>query len=127
MAGRESDGHAWKYVHSFSPSPRSGLFLAASIPLLLSVSISLLLSVSALILFLNNALSSSFFQPILLLGLFFVVDVVQCLPVLMPSNKASGAPLHGNKHPLHLTMETPLFVVSPERTLAVEKPHGPPL
>ena len=40
----------------FSPSPRSGLILAASI--------SLLLSVAALILFLNNALSSFFFQPI---------------------------------------------------------------
>ena len=36
------------------PSPRSGLFLAASV--------SLLLSVAALILFLNNALSSSFFS-----------------------------------------------------------------
>jgi surface protein len=39
----------------------------------LAASISLLLSVAALILFLNNVLSSFFFQPIFILGLFFVV------------------------------------------------------
>ena len=52
MARRGSDDHGIQYVHSFSPSPRSVLFLA--------VSISLLLSVLALILFLNNV---SFFFP----------------------------------------------------------------
>ena len=41
------------------------------------------------------------FQPIFILGLFFVA-VVQCLMVLVPLNKASGAALHGSKHPLHL-------------------------
>ena len=57
MAGRKSDEHVTKYVHSspsFSNSPRSGLFSDASFFLLLSV--------AALILFLNNALSSFFFQ-----------------------------------------------------------------
>jgi hypothetical protein len=73
------------------------------------------------------ALSPLYSNPFFILGLFFVVAVVQCFYMLMPSNKASGAALHGNKHPCHLKMETPLFVVSPERTLAVVKPHGPPL
>ena len=121
MAGRERAVHDLEYVHSFPPPLQDQVFFW----LLL---FPLLLSVAALILFLNNALSPLFFfQPIFILGLFFVAAVVQCFPMLVPSNKASGAPLHGNKHPLHLTMETPLFVVSPERTLAVEKPHGPPL
>ena len=55
------------------PSPRSVLVLA--------VSFLLLLSVSALILFLNNVLSSSFFQPIFIVGLFFFDVVVSCCSV----------------------------------------------
>jgi surface protein len=51
-----------------------------------AASISLLLSVAALILCLNNALSS-FFRPIFILGLFFVV--VQCFTTLMPSTVIS--------------------------------------
>ena len=62
-------------ISALSPKDRV-LFLAASI--------SHLLSVAALILFLNNALSSFFFQPIFILGLFFVA-VVQCLNMLRPS------------------------------------------
>ena len=64
MAGRESDEHARQYVHSSPPSLRSGLIVA--------VSISLLPFVPALILFLNNALFPFFFNPIFIVGLFFV-------------------------------------------------------
>ena len=53
MAGRESDGHDRKYVHSFPSLSKIGSFLW----LLL---FSLFFSVPALILFLNNALSSFF-------------------------------------------------------------------
>ena len=67
QVGKVTDMAASTYTLS-PPSPRSGLFLAASFPLLLSV--------SALIPFLNNALSSFFFQPIFILGLFFVAVVV---------------------------------------------------
>ena len=55
LAGRESDDHASKYVHSYPPlhlQDRS-FFRLLLFPLLLSV--------AALILFLNNALSSFFF------------------------------------------------------------------
>ena len=71
--GKVTDMYNSTYTLS-SPSPRSGLCLAASI----SPSS---FSVAALIIFLNNALSSFFFQSIFNVGLFFVAvwySVSQC-------------------------------------------------
>ena len=60
-------------------SPRSSpYFWLLLFPLLLSVA-------ALIILYLNYALSSFFFQPILILGLFFVVAVVQCFTMLVTS------------------------------------------
>jgi hypothetical protein len=58
----------------FLPSPRSGLFMAVSISFFI-------LCVSTNSIFEHNALSSFFFQPIFILGLFFVAvwcSVLQC-------------------------------------------------
>ena len=72
MAGRESNDHACKYVQSHLVFFWLFLF-------------SLLLSAPALILFLNNALSSSFSNPIFYRWTFLCCCVAQCFTMLMPS------------------------------------------